>query len=172
MDYDVHLFIEIIESVKGIIWLTDASEDGYSCKFYEGLNGKRVQIDTSDDYITDEMGRSYLHQLGLSHLVPSIFPADTNLNEHLIDHYCKLDTSKLLQVKFHDSDEVMLGRIVAMLVNHTPYPLKNEKTIGRFKLVKDISDYLKNPSLNNIEAFAYIDLTKDVIVEIIDVGQK
>ena len=46
----------------------------FTFRFYQGLKGNLVMIDTSFEEITPENGKGYLHQLGLGHLVPSLFP--------------------------------------------------------------------------------------------------
>ena len=75
MNYDTGLFIDIIEST-GIIPLRSGFKDGVHVKFYQGLNGKLVMIDTTDDDMPDEIGKGYLDQLGLGHLKSSLFPPE------------------------------------------------------------------------------------------------
>jgi hypothetical protein len=75
-DYDTSLFIEIIESIKGIQFLGADASEGVHVRFYQGLRGNRVMIDTSFDDITVENGIGYLEQLGLTHLISTLFPPD------------------------------------------------------------------------------------------------
>ena len=75
MNYDTHLFIEIIESVQGITFLRSDHSEGIHVRFYQGIGGNLVMIDTTDDDITNDEGKGHLRNLGLSHLIKSIFPS-------------------------------------------------------------------------------------------------
>lgn len=170
MGYDTFLFIEIIDSIKDRIhFLRESIFNGYKARFYQGVSGKLVMIDISEEFIADDAGKGYLFQLGLPDLVPSLFPTPINLNDHTIDHYCSIETDKLLQVKFHDKEDVLIGRIVSYEVIPSPYPI-NDKLIGRFKIVADIEEYKKDCSLNYVKDFDEINLTKDKILEIINLS--
>lgn len=74
MNYDTGLFIDIIESIPGVIFLRSDNQEDVHVRFYQGLKGKLVMIDTSFEDITDSMGKGYLDELGLGHLIPSLFP--------------------------------------------------------------------------------------------------
>lgn len=74
MNYDTPLFIEIIESVQGISFLRLEHKDGVHVRFYQGLKGKLVMIDTSYEDLTPTQGKAYLEQLGLSYLASTLFP--------------------------------------------------------------------------------------------------
>ena len=74
MNYDISLFIEIIESIPGIQFLRSDYKDGVHVRFYQGLKGKLVMIDTSYDDLTTAQGIGYLDQLGLNHLIKNLFP--------------------------------------------------------------------------------------------------
>ena len=75
MNYDIHLFIQIIESIQGVVFLRQVEVDGEFVMFYQGLTGKMVQIDMQEEFITPATGKGLLKQLGLEHLIPSLFPA-------------------------------------------------------------------------------------------------
>ena len=170
MEYDTHLFLEIIESIHGISFIRTDSSDGFSINLYKGLTGRTVFIDISDDSITEEMGRGYLAQLGIQHLIPSLFPEPENINQHPIQHYCGLESCKILKVRFHNSEDELIGRVVAFETNPSPYPLKGAGLNGRFKIIEDVSEYLKNGTLDYVEEYTPIDLTKDLVLEIIDIS--
>lgn len=74
MDYDTHLFIEIIESVQGVTFIRSDCVNEVHCRFYEGVNGKFVMIETTDEWIDDETAKKHLIKLGLEHLIVSMFP--------------------------------------------------------------------------------------------------
>jgi hypothetical protein len=74
MNYDSLLFVEIIESVKGVQHLRNDQDGDVKVRFYQGINGKLVIIDVSDEYITDDDGKGYLAQLGLEYLISGMFP--------------------------------------------------------------------------------------------------
>lgn len=74
MDYDTGLFIDILESIQGVTFLRSECEDGIHIRHYQGLNGKHVMIDTTDEFITSITGKGHLLKLGLENLIPSIFP--------------------------------------------------------------------------------------------------
>ncbi len=73
-NYDTTLFIEIIESIQGVLFLRQIELDGQFTRFYQGLTGKLVIIDMSEEFITPRIGSALLDKLGLSHLIPSLFP--------------------------------------------------------------------------------------------------
>lgn len=81
MNYDTSLFIDIIESVPGINFLRSDYKLGIHARFYEGLTGKLVIIETTDEDLDDEVGKGYLERLGLGYLIPSIFPEQTEEDE-------------------------------------------------------------------------------------------
>lgn len=74
MNYDTHLFIEIIESIQGVVFLRSENTQGVNVRFYQGLKGRLVIIDTTDEDITPSTGIGYLTELGLAHLIASLFP--------------------------------------------------------------------------------------------------
>ena len=74
MNYDTLLFCEIIESVQGIQFIRNSELDGCMVRVYQGLSGKTVFIDVSDEDITASTGRNYQIQLGLDHLIQALFP--------------------------------------------------------------------------------------------------
>lgn len=76
MNYDANVFCEIIESIQGIRFVRQEEMDGIIIRFYEGTRG-RVQIDYDDDNFTDSTGKGYLQQLGLEHLIPSMYPVQS-----------------------------------------------------------------------------------------------
>ncbi len=73
--YDTNLFIEIIESIPGVIFLHNDCIDGIHIRHYQGLSGKHVAIDTTDDDISILTAKGHLRKLGLEYLISSIFPA-------------------------------------------------------------------------------------------------
>lgn len=79
MIYETHLFLEIIESEQGVQFLRADQEDEIKVRFYQGKNGKLVMIDVSDEDISDTLGKGYLHQLGLSDLIPALFPEEKEI---------------------------------------------------------------------------------------------
>jgi|GEM_PF-2524750 hypothetical protein len=74
MNYDTHLFIEIIESIQGIVYLREEVEEDIRLRLYSGLNGKLVKIDVSDEDMYDNTAKGHLDLLGLIHLIPAMFP--------------------------------------------------------------------------------------------------
>jgi len=76
MNYDTHLFIEIIESIEGVKFLRSHSSEGIHIRAYQGLTGRLVFIETTYEDFTPTEGKGYLEQLGLSHLIPSLFPEE------------------------------------------------------------------------------------------------
>jgi hypothetical protein len=76
MNYDRFVFIEIIESVPGILFLRQDSRDGISARFYQGLGGNLVMIDITEEEITEDTGKGHLTQLGLAYLIPALFPEE------------------------------------------------------------------------------------------------
>jgi len=74
MCYDTLLFIEIIESIQGIKFLGQITEDDIIIMKYQSLDGRLVLIDTTDEEMTPETGTALLIKLGLPHLVISLFP--------------------------------------------------------------------------------------------------
>lgn len=73
--YDLSLFIEIIESQPGILFLRLQYYDGVHARVYQGLHGNPVIIDTTEEDIDIETAQAHLVSLGLAELVPLIFPA-------------------------------------------------------------------------------------------------
>lgn len=74
MNYDTHLFIEIIESIQGIRFLRQQISEDVIVRFYSGTHGDLVMIDASDDYLTQLTACSILTRLGVGYLIPSLFP--------------------------------------------------------------------------------------------------
>ena len=75
MIYDTSLFIDIIEGDPRIGFLRSDYKDGYHIRFYDShVTGKLVMIDTTDEDMLPSLQRSYLLQLGLSDLIPMMFP--------------------------------------------------------------------------------------------------
>lgn len=81
MTYDTGLFIDIIEGIPNIIPRGSDHKNGVHVRFYIGLKGRLVIIDTSHEEITDDMGRGYLTELGLEHLIPMLFPPDPPMQQ-------------------------------------------------------------------------------------------
>jgi len=81
--YDRELFLQLIESYQGIKYLRNDNLDDISAQFYEGLTGKCVMIDITDlsDDILYSEGVGYLTELGLSYLIPRLFPPIEDLTE-------------------------------------------------------------------------------------------
>src|SRR4051812_12552038 len=76
MNYDTFQFLENIESVQGILFLRENDIEGVSGRFYQGVNGKLVLIDTSEEEITSHTGKGYLIQLGVEYLISAFFPEE------------------------------------------------------------------------------------------------
>lgn len=83
MVYDRGLFLEIIESVQGVIFLREDNRDGIHARFFQGVTGKLCVIDTTDmdDDIVGSEGIGYLKLLGLEYLIASLFPEPVVPNE-------------------------------------------------------------------------------------------
>ena len=77
MSYDTSLFLEIIESIQGILYLRESSEGNILIKYYRGIHGNLVVIDASFEDIESPEGKVYLRQLGIDYLIPSLFPDKT-----------------------------------------------------------------------------------------------
>src|SRR5688572_28353786 len=76
MIYPILVFIETIESIQGIKFIRDAIEGAVKVKVYEGLNGKLVMIDMTEEDIEEDLGSIYLEQLGLSEYIEAMFPQE------------------------------------------------------------------------------------------------
>lgn len=74
MCYDTLLFIEIIESIDGIRFLAQVTIDGVTVNKYQGLNGRTVFIDLTEEEITPQVGVVHLIKLGIPYLIKSLFP--------------------------------------------------------------------------------------------------
>ena len=74
--YDTSLFIEIIESVQGVTFLRHDNVEDVHLRYYQGLKGKLVVIDTSYEDINMVEAVMYLNQLGLENLVTALFPVE------------------------------------------------------------------------------------------------
>ncbi len=74
MNYDLCLFIDIVESIQGVTFLRDESTDGISAKLYQGVNGRLVIIDITDDEASDDTYKGHLRNLGCEYLIDSMFP--------------------------------------------------------------------------------------------------
>lgn len=76
--YPIDLFIEIIESVKGVIFIRRGYyEEGQMHEiYYQGINGKLVAIyyHKNDEEFSYSVARGYLHQLGLDYMMDNMFP--------------------------------------------------------------------------------------------------
>lgn len=72
--YPTDLFIEIIESNLLIKFLRSDYIDDVHLRFYQGLKGNKVTIDTSEEDISERLACAYLTQLGLDDLIPNFFP--------------------------------------------------------------------------------------------------
>lgn len=71
-DIDTHLFLEIVQS-EGVTFLSRHETDGVTIEYYHGLNGRKVQICVTDEYITNRTAKAYLRQLGLEDLIERMF---------------------------------------------------------------------------------------------------
>ena len=71
-EIDTHLFVEIIMSVQGVALLHQINIDGEIIEYYLGVNGNKVQICITDEFITKKIAHSYLRQLGLNHLIDNL----------------------------------------------------------------------------------------------------
>lgn len=89
MNYDTLLFIEIVESISGIIPLGVSTEGDVTVNKYQGLTGRSVFIDVTDEEITPEIGASLLVKLGVAYLITSLFPSMVDLFKDEIAN-CKL----------------------------------------------------------------------------------
>ena len=74
MNYDVSLFLEIIES-EGIIFLRADCLNDVCARFYQGRRGNLVIIDTTDEDMDEITAKDYLRLLGLAELIPALFPS-------------------------------------------------------------------------------------------------
>ena len=74
MVYDTHLFLEIIESIQGIVYLRESYDGDVIIKYYRGIHGNLVVIDASYEDIESVEGKIYLKQQGIDYLIPSLFP--------------------------------------------------------------------------------------------------
>jgi hypothetical protein len=100
--YDTQLFLEIIETTPGVIFLRQEIFEDIITRFYQGLSGKLVVIECTDEEIAIPTCKSYLIQLGLSDLILSIFP-EKNFQEGEIrfkvgDHVFGIETGKKYQI--------------------------------------------------------------------------
>jgi hypothetical protein len=57
-----------------VSFLRQVVTDGVTERYYQGIRGNLAIIDMDDDVITHVTGCMHLINLGLSHLIPSIFP--------------------------------------------------------------------------------------------------
>jgi len=69
---DTHLFAEIILS-EGVTLIYRCEDEGDYFEYYLGLNGRKVGICLSDEYITEQTAKEYLVLLGLSDLIDRMF---------------------------------------------------------------------------------------------------
>lgn len=83
MNYDANLFCEIIESFQGVSFLRQEEDGGANYRFYQGPRGF-IQLDYDDVNFTDNTGKGYLRQLGLEHLIPSMYPEETLMEKTVI----------------------------------------------------------------------------------------
>ncbi len=74
MTYDTNLFLEIVESIQGIVYLRESSDGQILIKYYRGIQGNLVAIDASFEDIESIEGKIYLTKLGIEHLIPALFP--------------------------------------------------------------------------------------------------
>ena len=78
MDYPIHVFIEILDSLPQIKFLRRESYDGISANVYEGMRGNAVIIDTTDEDIDEQVAKGHLFELGVADLIPALFPTVVN----------------------------------------------------------------------------------------------
>lgn len=78
MDYPIHVFIEILDSLPQIKYLRKESEDGITANVYEGVRGNPVMIDTTDEDIDERVAKGHLTELGVADLIPALFPSKPN----------------------------------------------------------------------------------------------
>jgi hypothetical protein len=84
MNYDTSIFIDIVESVPGIIFLRRADDGIFHVHYYQGLKGNLVPVDVSDEDMPNDTAMDYLDQLGLADLIPRLFPKPVPI-EDIID---------------------------------------------------------------------------------------
>ncbi len=73
MEYDIELFLQIIET-EGCRYLYDDDGDGERIKYFLSINGnKRVAICITDDVVTKRTAKDWLKQLGLEDLIERMF---------------------------------------------------------------------------------------------------
>ena len=85
MNYDTGLFIDIVESIAGIQFLTQDENYGVIVRFYIGLKGNTVMIDVTDEDMDDDSAKGNLISLGLDHLIDALFrqvPAEEEEEEN------------------------------------------------------------------------------------------
>lgn len=71
-EIDTLLFIDIIQD-NGAHGPYDCREvDGDRFEAYIGVNGNKVQICSSDEFLTKTVANEYCRQLGLNHLIGKI----------------------------------------------------------------------------------------------------
>lgn len=70
---DCHLFIEIIVS-EGCIFHSRNEVEDDQFETYIGINGGKVILCITDEYINALTARMYLAQLGLARLCDALFP--------------------------------------------------------------------------------------------------
>ncbi len=71
-EIDTHLFIEIIMSVQGVTLISQHEFDGEIIEHYLGVNGNKIQLCVTDEFITRKIAHAYLRQLGLTHLIDNV----------------------------------------------------------------------------------------------------
>ena len=71
-EIDTHLFLEIIQT-EGVMLLYRDDLDGITIEYYHGLNGRKVGICVTDEYLTSRTAKSHLRQLGLDDLIERMF---------------------------------------------------------------------------------------------------
>jgi len=78
---DTCLFLEIIVSegalrIGAIVYMDD---DIY--EFYTARSGKKIQICTTDEFLTATTAKSYLSDLGFVDLIPTLFPVKKEVHQ-------------------------------------------------------------------------------------------
>lgn len=77
--YPTFVFIEMLNDLyPQVKHLRDTTIDDIKIMVYEGIRGNPVIIDISDDDLEIDIVKGHLQELGLSYLVPTLFPELAN----------------------------------------------------------------------------------------------
>ncbi|MFZ1528241.1 MAG: hypothetical protein WAT19_05810 [Ferruginibacter sp.] len=95
MNYDIYLFLEIIDSIPEVQYLRDGERAGTKVKYYQGKNGNKVIIDISKEYPGDSTLKIHLENLGLFDLIKSMFPKNEESKNSYPDIHDVLKELKL-----------------------------------------------------------------------------